>query len=227
MVRPAGRVPGFSSTLRVGPGSSVPSFNSLPEDPERQGATCAPCSYGDGVGDGDGLACGGGVRRGFSVGVGVCCGVGAGDALGSGVGSGVATSVGLGVGVATSVGLGVGVATWVGSGGGAWVGPGVTTTIPGVGLAGRGDVVGATVCAGVGVTSGAMVAPPVNTGSCATSWEAAKTNAAPSSATVTIVRTRVPVVRIAPRRTWVRRSASQERCSWRRRWSARAARMTR
>ena len=178
-------------------------YNSLPEGPERQGAPCTPCSYGDGMGDGDGLAWGGGVRRGFSVGVGVGSDVGAGDAVSSGVGSGDAVGSGVGSSVATGVGSGVG----------ACVGPGVTTTIPGVGLAGRGDVVGATVCAGVGVTSGAMVAPPVNTGSCATSWEAAKTNAAPSSATVTIVRTSVPVVRIAPRRTWVRRSASQERCS--------------
>ena len=165
------------------------------------------------------------MRRGFSVGDGVGVGVGEGSAVALGDGS----TEGVGDGVSSGVGLrlGVGSAAGVGSGGGAWVGFGVTTTIPGVGLAGRGDVVGATVCAGVGVTTGGIVAPPVNTGSCATSWEAAKTNAAPSSATVTIVRTSVPVVRIAPRRTWVRRSASQERCSWRRRWSARAARMTR
>ena len=169
--------------------------------------------------DDDAPAEGGGVRR-LSVGAGVGVGVGSGDALGSGVGSGVAAWVGAGVGVGDSVGAGVGFE--VGTGVGSVVG--VTTTPAGVGVPGRGVAVGTAVCSGVGasvgVTSGAIVTREVKAGSWATNCEAAKTNALPSRATVTIVTTSVPVVRIAPRRTWSRRSASQERCSWRRRRSA-------
>ena len=53
--------------------------------------------------------------------------------------------------------------------------------------------------------------------------EAAKTNAPPMSATVTTVTIRVPVVRIAPRRTCRGRLASHDRLSSRRWRSARTA----
>jgi hypothetical protein len=139
----------------------VPSLRSLPENPERQDAPCAPRSYGNGMGgaadgaavsDGDGLAEGGGVRRGFSVGVGVGGGVGAGDTAGSGVGAGVATGVGEGVDVGVGAGVRAGVATGVGVGVGAGVGAAVTTTTGAVTtttgaveLTVRGTVVGALV----------------------------------------------------------------------------------
>ena len=75
----------------------------------------------------------------------------------------------------------------------------------------------------VGVATGGMLALCEKGGSCLTNCDAAKTKAPPSSATDRIVTIRVPVVRIAPRRTWVRRSESHERRSCRRARSSSAA----
>jgi hypothetical protein len=206
----------------------VPTSNGLPEGPERHDAHCAPCSYGNVVdsadesveGDGDGLAVGGGVRRGFSVGMGVGVGVGSADGVGSGVGTGDAVSVGVGDG------------SGVGSAVGSTDGDGVMSITAGVGVARFGGTVGAAVSAGVGagvgVTSGLTVPLGPNTWAvCAMKPEAAKTKTPPRRATATIVTTSVPVVRIAPRMTCAGRSASQERRSCRRRRAAIAARMIR
>lgn len=77
---------------------------------------------------------------------------------------------------------------------------------------------------GVGVATGAIVAPcPVKTGSFVTNSVAARTKAPPSRATDKMVTMSVPVVRIAPRRTWVLRSDSHERWARRRARSSRAA----
>ncbi len=194
-------------------------------NPERQDAHCAPRSYGDGVG----LTDGGGVRRGFSVGEGVGVGVGEGSAVALGDGSGV--GVGEGSGVALGDGSGEGSAAIVGAGesvgAGVITGSGVAeTTVLGLGV----DIVpGSAVWAawskvGVGVTTGAMVAL-LNTGT--TNCEAAKTNAPPSNATDMMVTINVPVVRIAPRMTWVRRSESHERLAPRPARSPSAARRIR
>ena len=186
----------------------------LPEGPERQDAPCAPRGYGDGEKDG------GGVRR-LSVGVGVGVGDGVGSAVAVGVGStegdGEADGSSEGLGLALSSGVaegsGEGVGTAVGSGDGVAetpeVGRGVAVAVPGaaVGTAEAG--------ASVGVATGGRVARATGWkgGNCATTCEAANTKAPPSSATVTIVTISVPVVRMAPRMTCVRRSDSQERCS--------------
>ena len=127
---------------------------------------------------------------------GVADGLGSGDGLGLAEGSGESDgwteSAGAGViagaGVAESTGLGRGVAVIEGSA---------------VGVA-RSRV-------GVGVTTGPIVAPAVNTGSRWTTCDAAKTKAPPSNATDRMVTISVPVVRIAPRTIWVRRSDSHER----------------
>jgi hypothetical protein len=204
--------------LQPHPGA-VGEIDCLPEGPERQDGHCPPRSYGDGetslgegvgVGAGVELGEGGGVRRGFSVGlvVGVGCGVGCGvtaggdDAVGSDVGDG------LGEGEIDGEGDGVG------------VGSGVRTTT-GVCVATTGDGVGTGVAVGVGaIVAGCGVGEAVGVernarsfGSCAMMLEVAKTNAPPRSATVTIVRTSVPVVLIAPRTTWVRRLAIKDRRS--------------
>ena len=202
--------------------------------PERQDAHCAPRSYGDGVG----LTDGGGVRRGFSVGEGVGVGVGAAVALGDGAGGG--EGVGEGVGVGLALGDGAGLALADGDGLALGDGAGSADVIAGSGVAettvlGRGVVVGPGSAVGVarsrvgaGVTTGAMVAratTAVRTGT--TTCEAANTNAPPSSATDRMVTTRVPVVRIAPRMTWVRRSDSHEWLVPRRARSSSAARRIR
>lgn len=76
----------------------------------------------------------------------------------------------------------------------------------------------------VGVATGGRVARcPMITGNCATTCEAANTNAPPSRATVMMVTIRVPVVRIAPRMTCERRSESHEPWARRRARSSRAA----
>ena len=218
--------------VRIGPSAPSPApirlcLPLMPSgNPERQDAHCAPRSYGDGVGSADG----GGVRRGFSVGdgsgVGVGEGVGSAVALGDGSTEGVA--VGLGSGVALGVADGSGEAVWAGGSVGAGVitGSGVAET---TGL-GRGvDVVeGSAVWAAgtevVGVATGGMVTRgAVNTGKFETTCDAANTNAPPSRATDRIVTIKVPVVRIAPRRTWLRRSESHERWARRRARSSRAA----
>jgi len=202
----------FLPTRGSGPGVGPPSCvwipaigyysNGLPEGPERHDAHCAPCCYGNVVasagvaveGDGDGLAVGGGVRRGFSVGMGVGVGVGSAEGVGSGVGAGVATCVG------DSVGIGVGSAV------GSAEGTGLGVITAGAGVARFGGAVGAAVAsgvgAGVGVTSGLTVPLGANTWAvCAMNPEAANTNTPPRRATATIVTTSVPVVRMAPRRT--------------------------
>ncbi len=196
-------------------------------EPERQDAHCAPRSYGDGVGSADG----GGVRRGFSVGDGL--GVGVGEGVGSAVALGDGSTEGVGDGLGSGVGLGLAEGSGETEGAKDSVGPGVVT---GSGVAestglGRGVAVveGSAVWAAgtgvsVGVATGGMVARwPLNTGSCETTCDAANTNAPPSSATDIIVTMRVPVVRIAPRMTWVRRSDSQDRLAPRRARSSRAA----
>ena len=132
--------------------------------------------------------------------------MGVGEAVGSGVGVTVAVEVGAGVGV--GVGLVVGAAV------GAWVGPAVgaatLTTGVGVGFCGDGVASGAVVGAGVVVrTTSATRGVHVLT----TKREAANTSAPPSIVTTAIVATRVPVVRIAPRKIWTHRSDSQERRS--------------
>lgn len=155
-------------------------------------------------------------------------GVGWAVALGAADGSAEGVGVGLGSGVALGVAEGSGEA--VGSGGS--VGAGVVT---GSGVAettglGRGVeiVEGSAVWAAgtevFGVATGASVARgPVSSGKLLTNCEAANTNAPPSKATDRIVTTRVPVVRIAPRRTWLRRSDSHDRFAWRRARSSRTA----
>jgi hypothetical protein len=189
-------------------------------NPERQDAHCTPRSYGDGVGSADG----GGVRRGFSVGDG--SGVGVGEGVGWAVALGVAdgSAEGVGVGLGSGVALGVALGDADGSGEAVWAGGSVGAgVITGSGVAettglGRGvDVVeGSAVWAAgtevVGVATGGMVTRgPVNTGKFETTWDAANTNAPPRSATERMVTINVPVVRMAPRRTWVRRSESQDR----------------
>ena len=189
-------------------------------NPERQDAHCAPRSYGDGVGSADG----GGVRRGFSVGDG--SGVGVGEGVGSAVALGVAdgSADGVGVGLGSGVTLGVALGDADGSGEAVWAGGSVGAgVITGSGVAettelGRGvDVVeGSAVWAAgtevVGVATGGMVTRgPARIGKLATTCDAANTNAPPSSATDRIVTINVPVVRIAPRRTWERRSDSHDR----------------
>ena len=172
------------------------------------------------------------MRRGFSVGD----GVGVGEGVGEGVGSAVALGDGSTEGVGDVLGSGVGLGVAEGSGeiegsrdsvgAGVITGSGVAeTTGLGRGVAFvEGSAVWAAGTEGVGVATGGTVARcPVNTGSWATTWDAAKTNAPPSSATERMVTSRVPVVRIAPRMTWVRRSDSHERWARRRARSSSAA----
>ena len=218
---------GGAPSVRIGPTPSPAPIRLLVPllpsgDPERQDAHCAPRSYGDGGGSPDG----GGVRRGFSVGDG--SGVGVGEGVGSAVALGVAegSSEGDGLGVGVGVGLGSGVALGVAEGStdtegcGEAVGAGVIT---GAGVTastgvGRGVAVveGSAVWAAgteiVGVATGGIVTRgPTIDGKLETTCDAANTNALPSRATDKIVTTSVPVVRIAPRRTWLRRSESQDR----------------
>ena len=195
-------------------------FHCLAQGPERRGGPCPPRSYGDvgdgasdgaGVGVGDGATDGGGVRRGFSVGDGAGDGDGEGDgsALALGEGAGVALGSGDGDGLAEGAGVGSGVTT------GFAVGAGVATTAGGVSA----GAVGSTfVGAGVGVMSGATVPCGVGAGAGCVKKAAARTNAPPRNATVTMATMSVPVVRTAPRNTCVRRFASHER------WSCRLAR---
>lgn len=152
--------------------------------------------------------------------------------MGSAVALGDGSAEGVGVGVASGVALGVVEGSVETDGAGDSVGAGVIT---GSGVAettelGRGvDVVeGSAVWAAgtevVGVATGGMVARgPVRIGKFDTTCDAANTKAPPRSATDRMVTMSVPVVRIAPRRTWVRRSDSHERCAWRRVRSSRAA----
>ena len=134
-------------------------------------------------------------------------------ALGDGSTVGVGVAVGSGVGV--GVGLADGSTETVGSTVGAGVasGSGVTETTElgrGVDIV-EGSAVRAAGTEVVGVATGGRVARPplpLNTGT--TNCEAANTKAPPSRATVMIVTTSVPVVRMAPRMTWLRRSESHE-----------------
>jgi hypothetical protein len=199
-------------------------------NPERQDAPCAPRSYGDGCdacGVVGGLAVGGGVRRGFSVGAGVGSGVGVGSAVALGVGSTEGSGVGVGVGSGVAEGDGSidtdgsavldGAGVVVDSGDCETAGLGVVAIVEGSAVWAAGTEV-------VGVATGSMVARgklAVITGT--TNCDAANTNAPPSSATDRMVTTRVPVVRIAPRTTCVRRSATQDRLAWRRARSSSAA----
>jgi hypothetical protein len=156
------------------------------------------------------------VRRGFSVGDGV------GDGEGEGVGSAVALGDGsaedegdaLGSSLGLAEGSSEGEACGDSVGAGVAAGSGVAETT-GLGRAVsvvEGSAVWAAGTDVVGVATGGRVARcPLNTGSCATTCEAANTNAPPSRATDRIVTRSVPVVRMAPRMTWVRRSESQER----------------
>jgi hypothetical protein len=154
---------------------------------------------------------------GSAVGVGVGSTDGDGEADGSSDGLGLALSSGVaegsGVGVGAVVGSVVGVAETP------ELGRGVAVAVPG------GAVGTAETGVSVGVATGGRVARGAGwkAGSCATTCDAANTKAPPRSATVMIVTIRVPVVRMAPRMTCVRRSDSQERCSCRRRRSSNAA----
>jgi hypothetical protein len=144
-----------------------------------------------------------------------------GDGVGSAVALGDGSTDGVGDGLGSGVGLGSGLAEIEGAtdsvGSGVATGSGVAET---TGL-GRGVavVVGSAVGAAetgvsVGVATGGIVAGcPMNSGNRTTNCDAAKTKAPPRRATDRIVTIRVPVVRIAPRMTWVRRSDSQERCA--------------
>ena len=148
------------------------------------------------MGVGDGLADGGGVRRGFSVGDGAGDGEGDGDgsavALGDGTGLALGTGDGDGDGLTAGDGLGSGVTA------GFAVGVGVATTAAGVA---GGSVDLTFVGAGVGVIFGAKVTRGEDSPTgCVRSAEA-RTKAPPSNATVTIATTSVPVVRTAPRNT--------------------------
>ena len=148
------------------------------------------------MGVGDGLADGGGVRRGFSVGDGAGDGEGDGDgsavALGDGTGLALGTGDGDGDGLTAGDGLGSGVTA------GFAVGVGVATTAAGVA---GGSVDLPFVGAGVGIIVGATVTRGEDSPTgCVRSAEA-RTKAPPSNATVTIATTSVPVVRTAPRNT--------------------------
>lgn len=141
-------------------------------------------------------------------------GVGSAVALGDGSTEGVGDGLGSGVGLGLAEGSGEGDGSTGGAGLGVAVRPGVAeSTGLGRGVAViEGSAVGAAGTEGVGVATGAMVArDSVNTGSRWTTCDAANTKAPPSSATDTMVTMSVPVVRIAPRMTWLRRSESQER----------------
>jgi hypothetical protein len=159
---------------------------------------------------------GGGVRRGFSVGDGVGDGVGVGDgsAVALGDGAGVAVGSGVGDGLGDGAGVGLGVTT------GSAVGAGVATTARGVAAGAVGE---AFVGAGVGVMAGPTVPRGWDTAGGCVKYAEARTNAPPRNATVTMATMSVPVVRTAPRRTWIRRLASHERWSWRFARSAMAA----
>ena len=162
-------------------------------------------------------------------------GVGSGDALGDGS----AVDEGVGVGVGSAVGSGVGLADGSGVGetvgaaedGGGVDGVGLMTTSGDAETTelGRGVavVVGSAVwTAGtemVGVDTGGSVARGNERRKLRTTCDAAKTKAPPSRATDMIVTISVPVVRIAPRMTCVRRSDSHERCERRRVRSSKAA----
>ena len=148
--------------------------------------------------------CGSGSGR-----VDVGAGVGVGDGEGEGVGLGVTSGVGRGVGA----GVGLGVATWTCGAGvavavGVAVGDGVATAI-------------ATCLGAGGGTRPTCWAKP------GTKFEAAHTPPTAMIATTKTVATNVPVVRTVPRRICVHRSASQFRCSWRRRRSSSEASRTR
>ena len=148
------------------------------------------------MGVGDGLADGGGVRRGFSVGDGAGDGEGDGDgsavALGDGTGLALGTGDGDGDGLTAGDGLGSGVTA------GFAVGVGVATKAAGVA---GGSVDLPFVGAGVGIIVGATVTRGEDSPTgCVRSAEA-RTKAPPSNATVTTATTSVPVVRTAPRNT--------------------------
>lgn len=183
----------------------------------------------DGVGDGLAVALGDGDGVSDGSGLGVAVGSAVGATVGSGVtlgstltlGSGVTEAIGSGDGVASGVVVGSGdeVGASMMAGVGATVGGGVTTrrgvsvgdTTTGAVAAGVlvGCPVGAalrvgSVGASVGVATGGNVAREVSGvegGNGRMNDDAAKTNAAPTSEMAMIVATRVPVVRIAPRRT--------------------------
>ena len=191
-------------------------FHCLAQGPERRGGPCPPRSYGNvgdgarvgaGVGVGDGLADGGGVRRGFSVGDGVGDGVGVGSTVALGDGVGVALGSAETAGLADGTGVGAMVTA------GLAVGAGVATTASGVPFTGdAADTVGWTIVgASVGVMSGPTVAREDGAGAGCVSSAAPSTAAPPSNPTVTMATMSVPVVRIAPRKTWVWRFSSHER----------------
>lgn len=222
-----GRTLGF----RIGPSAPSPAPIRLMVPvafrfyPERQDAPCAPRSYGDG-----GPPDGGGVRRGFSVGSGL--GVGEGEGVGSAVALGDGSTDGVGEVLGSVEGLGLTEGSLDAEdsadsvGAGVITGSGVAdTTGLGRGVAFvEGSAVWAAGTEGLGVATGGMLARgPENTGSCPTTCEAANTNAPPSSVTERMVTRRVPVVRIAPRITCVRRSDSHERWARRRARSSSAA----
>ena len=165
-----------------------------------------------GAGVGDGLADGGGVRRGFPVGDGDGDGVGVGDGSVVALGDGEALGWLEAAGLADSPGLGLGVTTGLPTLGLA-VGAGVTTTAGEVPLTeGAADTVGWTIVgAGVGVMSVPTVAREEGAGAGCVSSAAARTAAPPSNPTVTMATISVPVVRTAPRKTCVWRSWSQLR----------------
>ena len=129
----------------------------------------------------------------------VALGDGAGVTLGSGDGDWLADGDGLGFGVTTGFGVGAGVATTAG------------------GVAG-GTVDSTFVGAGVGVMSLPTLACGAGVEVGCVKNAAARTNAPPRNATVTMATMSVPVVRTAPRNTCVRRLANHER------WSCRLAR---
>ncbi len=152
-------------------------------------------------------------------------GVGDGSAVALGEGAGVALGDGLGwavtAGLADGAGLGLGLGVTTGFA----VGAGVATTAGGVTWAGvAADTLGWSV---VGASVGVMLGPTVPRGDGAGAGfvrnAAARTAAPPSNATVMTATISVPVVRMAPRKTWVFRFVSQERWSWRRARSAMAA----
>jgi len=152
------------------------------------------------VGVGDGLADGGGVRRGFSVGDGAGDGEGDGDGSAVALGDGTGLALGTGDGDGDGDGDGLTAGDGLGSGvtAGFAVGVGVATTAAGVA---GGSVDLTFVGAGVGVIFGAKVTRGEDSPTgCVRSAEA-RTKAPPSNATVTIATTSVPVVRTAPRNT--------------------------
>ena len=195
---------------------------------------------GDGVGVADGVSVGLGVGVAVGVGDGVADSVGVG--VGSGVGSGVGDADGSLEGDAVASGVGAGVGSGVDSVGVAaetlTSGDGVNTctglvgdTTTGVDFISTPEVgfgwdatpkVGSTGATVRDATGGNVPLADLR-GGAEMNDDAANANAPPMSATETIVTTSVPVVRIAPRKTWRGRFANHERCSSRRCRSARTA----